>query len=76
MSGNYLRLKNIELGLTLPTGLLNRYHLKNARLYVGGFNLLTFSKLALEIDPEIPGAGRGSAYPYVQTVYAGLRTSF
>ena len=76
VSGNYLRLKNIELGLTLPTGLLNRYHLKNARLYVGGFNLLTFSKLALEIDPEIPGAGRGSAYPYVQTVYAGLRTSF
>lgn len=76
VSGNYLRLKNIELGVSLPNVFLGRYSLQNARLYVGGFNLLTFDKLGLDIDPEIPGAGRGSAYPYVKTVYVGLRTSF
>lgn len=75
-SGDYLRLKNVELGLTLPRPLLNRYGMKNARFYVGGFNLFSFDKLALNIDPEIPGAGRGTAYPYVKTLYAGLRASF
>ena len=50
--------------------------MKNARFYVGGFNLFSFDKLALNIDPEIPGAGRGAAYPYVKTLYAGLRASF
>ncbi|MBC8151840.1 MAG: TonB-dependent receptor, partial [Bacteroidetes bacterium] len=75
-SGDYLRLKNVELGLTLPKLLLNRFSMKNARLYAGGFNLFAFDKLGLNIDPEIPGAGRGSAYPYVKTLYAGLRASF
>ncbi|WP_234735775.1 SusC/RagA family TonB-linked outer membrane protein [Tellurirhabdus bombi] len=75
-SGDYLRLKNIELGMSLTNTFLNRYNLKNTRFYVGGFNLFAFDKLGLDIDPEIPGAGRGSAYPYVKTVYAGLRTSF
>lgn len=76
VSGNYLRLKNLELGASLPPTWLGRYRLKAARLYVGGFNLLAFDKLGLDVDPEIPGAGRGSAYPYVKTIYLGLRTSF
>lgn len=75
-SGDYLRLKNVELGVALPTEWLGRYRLQKARFYVGGFNLLAFDKLGLDVDPEIPGAGRGSAYPYVKTVYLGLRTSF
>ena len=76
VSGDYLRLKNVELGLTLPRSRLERLRIRNARLYVGGFNLFAFDKLALDVDPEIPGAGRGSAYPYVKTLYAGLRISF
>ncbi|KAB7733162.1 SusC/RagA family TonB-linked outer membrane protein [Rudanella paleaurantiibacter] len=74
--GDYVRLKNVELGATLPKGLLSRYRMKNARVYVGGFNLISFDKLKLDIDPELPGAGRGSTYPYVKTFYAGIRTSF
>ncbi|MCY7352219.1 MAG: TonB-dependent receptor [Cytophagaceae bacterium] len=76
VSGNYLRLKNVELGVSLPTTLLGKYRLKNARLYMGGFNLISFDSLGLDVDPEIPGAGRGSSYPYVKTIYLGLRTSF
>jgi hypothetical protein len=75
-SGDFVRLKNLELGATVPKGLLSKYALKNTRLYVGGFNLFVFDKLKLDIDPEIPGAGRGSAYPYVKTIYAGFRASF
>ena len=75
-SGDYVRLKNVEIGATLPRKLLSKYALKNTRVYVGGFNLFAFDKLNLDIDPEIPGAGRGTAYPYVKTMYAGLRASF
>jgi hypothetical protein len=75
-SGDYVRLKNLELGATIPKNFLSKYALKNTRFYVGGFNLFVFDKLKLDIDPEIPGAGRGSAYPYVKTIYAGLRASF
>ncbi|MCY7357271.1 MAG: hypothetical protein LH609_07325 [Rudanella sp.] len=66
----------MELGATLPRKFLSKYAMKNARVYIGGFNLFAFDKLNLDIDPEIPGAGRGSAYPYVKTMYAGLRASF
>ncbi|WP_266364855.1 SusC/RagA family TonB-linked outer membrane protein [Tellurirhabdus rosea] len=76
VSGDYLRLKNVELGASFPKIFQNRLGMKNARVYVGGFNLFAFDKLGIDVDPEIPGAGRGSAYPYVKTVYAGLRASF
>ncbi|MEJ7768734.1 MAG: TonB-dependent receptor, partial [Chitinophagaceae bacterium] len=75
-SGDYLRLKNIELGFNFPSKFLNKYSISNARLYVGGFNVFAFDKLDLDIDPEIPFSGRGSAYPYIKTFYLGLRTSF
>lgn len=75
-SGDYLRLKYLELGVSLPEGLLKRFHIKKTRFYAGGFNLLTISKLDLDLDPEIPGAGRGDAYPYLKTYSVGLRTSF
>ncbi|HVG14806.1 MAG TPA: SusC/RagA family TonB-linked outer membrane protein, partial [Chitinophagaceae bacterium] len=75
-SGDYLRLKNLELGFNFPSTFLNKYSIAEARFYVGGFNLFSFDKLDLDIDPEIPGSGRGSAYPYIKTIYLGLRTSF
>lgn len=75
-SGDYLRLKYIELGVSLPENLLNRFHIEKTRFYVGGFNLLTFTKLDLDVDPEIPGAGRGDSYPYLKTYSVGLRTTF
>ncbi len=76
IAADHLRLKNIELGVNFPSSFLNKYHISKARFYVGGFNLFTFDKIALDIDPEIPGAGRGSSYPYIKTIYAGLHTSF
>ncbi len=75
-SADYLRLKYIEVGFSLPRAFLNKYHIKKTRFYVGGFNTLTFTKLDLDVDPEIPGAGRGDQYPYLKTYSVGLRTTF
>ncbi|MDP4209139.1 MAG: SusC/RagA family TonB-linked outer membrane protein [Bacteroidota bacterium] len=73
-SGDFLKLRTIELGISTP----QRFHfIKSARLYVAGYNLLTFSKVKdLGIDPEAPSAGRGTSYPFVRTFTVGLNVKF
>ena len=68
--GSYLRLKNLELGYTLPTRWMNRIYLNKVRIYFMGTNLLTFSKFDLW-DPEM-GSGTGEKYPLSRTYTLGL----
>ena len=65
---SYVRLKNVELGYSLPQKWVSKAHLQQVRIYVQGMNLLTFDKLSkLNMDPET-GDGNGSWYP-IQRVY-------
>lgn len=74
---NYVRLKNIELGYTLPSSLTNKLKIGGIRAFVSGQNLFTISKLKdLGIDPEIPDAGYSSTYPYMVSVTAGINLKF
>ena len=57
-NASYIRLKSLELGYTLPNKWLGTVGVKDIRVYVNGYNLLTFSPLK-NIDPERPG-GAGS----------------
>jgi TonB-linked SusC/RagA family outer membrane protein len=53
----YLRVRNLEIGYNLPTsGFLQRANISNARIYVSGQNLLTFSKY-VGLDPDATGSG-------------------
>ena len=71
--GSFLRLKQLEIGYTIPEKVTNKVGIKNLRFYVTGNNLLCFSKFKLW-DPEMAGAGLG--YP-VQRVYnVGLNLTF
>ncbi|MDQ8004765.1 MAG: TonB-dependent receptor [Pedobacter sp.] len=74
-SMNFVRLKSLELGVKIAPNYLKKFGLQNTRFFIGGLNLLTFTNLELNVDPEIPGAGRGSAYPYMKTYTLGLSTS-
>ena len=56
---DYLRLKNIELSYRLPDHWMKRIHLDNARIFIQGVNLLTFSSFKIW-DVEL-GDGRGPA---------------
>ena len=49
---SYLRLKNLQLGYTLPKGWLNSVGVENIRIYYSVENLLTFDKMKINIDPE------------------------
>ncbi|MDR0700141.1 MAG: TonB-dependent receptor [Tannerella sp.] len=61
---SYVRLKTLELGYTLPKKLVNRLGVKNLRIYLSGYNLLTFTGLH-EVDPERPGSSGGASSNYV-----------
>jgi len=70
----YMRIKNINLGYTLPKQLLQKVDIKNARIYVSASNLFTFSGNKF-IDPEAP-TGNGDFYPQQKLWTMGLNVSF
>ena len=53
--GSYVRLKNISLGYTLPSGLCTRLGIQALRFYVSGTNLVTWTKYS-GFDPEASSA--------------------
>jgi TonB-dependent starch-binding outer membrane protein SusC len=55
-NGSYVRLRNIELGYRLATGMLNRFNIQSARVFVSGQNLVTFTKYT-GLDPDVVGSG-------------------
>ncbi len=59
-SASYLRLKNIELSYTLSPKVIAKTPFSNLRLYVSGYNLLTFSGMK-DLDPETREGGQGFA---------------
>jgi TonB-linked SusC/RagA family outer membrane protein len=71
--GNFLRLKSVELGYSLPTAITRRMHLESCRFYLSGTNLLLFSKFDLW-DVEMGGNGLG--YPLQRVYNIGLNLSF
>lgn len=80
--GSYIRLKNLQLGYSIPENLLRKTNFfQSCRVYVSGQNLLTFTKY-LGYDPEIAGNdvfGLGNdwaGYPPVRTYMIGLQLSF
>jgi len=69
---NYIRLKNIEVGYSLPASLSKSIGIEGLRFYVNGQNVLTFSKQKL-IDPELE---QGTSYPLSRIITGGLTLTF
>lgn len=73
----YVRLKNLQIGYTLPASLTNKIGINNCRLYISGENLLTFTPLFEMFDPETcTGGYGGNTYPLSRTWSFGLSLSF
>jgi hypothetical protein len=71
---SFLRVKNLEIGYTLPSKLVSSAGIRNMRVYIGGYNLLTFSKLDF-IDPEASST-EAQTYPQVRIINAGIKVTF
>lgn len=67
---SYLRLKNAQIGVTIPRAIVQKAKLESLRVYLSGANLLTFSKLKY-IDPEAPSVNNGY-YPQQRTFTLGV----
>ncbi|MDR0394125.1 MAG: TonB-dependent receptor [Tannerella sp.] len=69
----YLRLKNLQLGYTLPKRWLSKLHVDHFRIYGTGENLLTLTKYR-GIDPEVTNVSR--MYPLVKSYSVGVNIGF
>lgn len=72
-NGAYIRLKNLQLGYTLPKVISTKIGISKLRVFASGENLWTGTKLKETFDPEALGYGNGSVgYPLSQTFSAGV----
>jgi hypothetical protein len=69
----FLMLKSVEIGYTLPSQLMQKIHLTNARIYLNGTNLLCFSRFKLW---DIEMGGNGLGYPIQKSYNIGVTVSF
>lgn len=66
-NGSFIRLRNVELGYTIPASVTRRVGLQQTRFYVNAVNLFTIDDVNLA-DPEVP-----IGYPVMKSVNVGLR---
>ena len=80
-SGSYVRVRNLELAYLLPRNWLNRVDFNNARIYVSGQNIVTFTKYK-GLDPDVQGTGiitRGfdaGNWPSNRVISVGISADF
>ena len=72
-NGSYLKLRNLQIGYSLPQSILSKVKMTNARIYLSGQNLLTIKSKSLTCtDPENPDW----AYPLATSVSFGVQIGF
>lgn len=83
----YIRLKNLQIGYTIPASLVRKAGITNCRVFVSGENLWTGTNLTKLFDPETLNGGNtssnaaapiksgGNAYPLLKTWSVGLSVS-
>lgn len=86
-SGSYLRIKNLQIGYTIPNKITYKVGFQKFRVYVAGQNILTFTKYT-GLDPEIGtynygnnsslniGVDAGGTYPQARTWQFGVNATF
>jgi hypothetical protein len=72
-NGSYLKLRNLQVGYTVPASFLSKFKMSSARIYLSGQNLLTIKSKSLTCpDPENPNWN----YPLATSVSFGLQIGF
>jgi TonB-linked SusC/RagA family outer membrane protein len=74
-SASFFRLKNVNLGYTLPNQLIKKIKINSARAFISGQNLFTLTKSWQGFDPEINNAN-AEFYPVMRTFTAGFNVTF
>lgn len=76
----YCRIKNLQVGYTLPKAWTDKAGMSSVRVYISGDNLFTFSHMSKIFDPEALestyDANNGKLYPLQRTISVGLNVNF
>ncbi|MFT0673113.1 TonB-dependent receptor [Bacteroides hominis] len=79
----YVRLKNLQIGYTIPARITSKMGISNLRIFFSGENLFTLTGLPQGFDPETIGTGYGSnsytsgkTYPLSRTFSTGFSVNF
>jgi TonB-dependent starch-binding outer membrane protein SusC len=79
--GSFVRLRNVQVGYTLPFAFTEKFSVKSLRIYVGANNLITLTNY-LGYDPDV-GSGNplfsgvdNGVYPQARTIMAGINLNF
>ena len=73
---SYIRLKNLQIGYSLPQGITRKIGVQRVRFYFSGENIWTMTKMAAMFDPEtIDGGWNGSVYPLSKVYSFGLNVT-
>lgn len=75
LDGSFVKLRNVQLGYTLPESLIERIGVQRLRVYVTGKNLWMHHNLGLDLDPEYPWTV-GDYYPQTKVFSIGTNISF
>jgi TonB-linked SusC/RagA family outer membrane protein len=70
-NGSYLRVKNLQVGYTLPI----KKHIRSLRVYVSGQDLWESTKVLSVFDPEVGNDVSATTYPFYRTVSFGINIS-
>jgi len=85
--GSYVRLKNLQIGYTLPTSTTTKLNIEQIRIYVSAQNMLTYTKFS-GLDPEMQTSENAASegdravgidwgtYPTAKTYLMGVRVTF
>lgn len=74
-SGAYFRLKNLQIGYTIPQRLTQKIKMERFRVYLSASNLFTLTKYS-GYDPEVGGGVDYGNYPQSRTVMLGINVNF
>ena len=76
IDAGYIRLKNVELGYTLPQRITQKVNIKQLRIYANLYNCLTFSSQKF-FDPEqLESQYSFASYPQIMSFNVGINLKF
>ncbi|WP_207513712.1 SusC/RagA family TonB-linked outer membrane protein [Longitalea luteola] len=70
--GSYLRLKNAEIGYSLPQNMIKRLGMRTCRIYINGNNLFLWTKMPDDRESNFAASASGGAYPTVRRYNFGI----
>lgn len=85
LNAAYMRLKNLQIGYTLPQSFTQKAGIQKLRFYLSAENLVTFTKMPKMFDPESVDGGttdgtnnesRGNVYPLSKVIAGGFSVTF